>query len=201
MPVLDLIPMKGNPQRIIEKVPRTDAERRMDVISSSNIVYKDLVFTLSENGMLYVGRPVVTYVDGELKAVANIAMLRALKEAGVQETHFDYLAQQGQNIPLERLMQQTGFEFQKDALDQGFVDRFLFFANSPRNPVSIPSSIIPNDKNNHSEYVTRNCLRFSIPVGSLEDERNLVINSIESNGPLRSINGISGLGPHREYFQ
>jgi hypothetical protein len=181
----------GDPN-ILTECSSNNQEKELDIVPESLIVYSDLVFTLKNNDSQYF-RPVVRYVNGKLSVVSNRLFHRAAKEAGIDKVLFDLLL--SHEIPLEQLIERYSLEFPPGPKRKNYLERFLFFRNTPRGSASNNSQVIMNPENSSQSYLQNNCISYRLllyedPKTAKQIETELVARLSNENGYLRSINGL-----------
>ena len=198
----DAIAFLGRIDLLEEKAERTAEEIDLDDLPEDKIVYPDLVFTLKKDPAQYY-RPGVRRQDGKLEVVTNPLFFRAARDAGIEPIRFDLIPPEGERPQLdEQWLKKLGIRDVPEP-EMNFCKRIFFFFN--RKPVPFISleglyTVTPSKNNQSPEYQEAGCLEYTTPIGTESHGRELVRRLHEINGPLRSINGIKDLGPHRDYF-
>lgn len=176
-----------------EKTERTPNERYLDDIDEDQIVYPDLVFTLTRDSGKYYRPVVIEKFPGRLVVIANRLFLRAAKKAGLEKIKFDFIPTKDSPAG-ESLMEKYGLQYAPDPEQLDFRKRFLFFN---REPEEIDVSDIQGASN--LAYSSEQCLQIMLPVKSASKEPFLIRKAFKKNGSLRSIDGIIDWG-YNDYF-
>jgi hypothetical protein len=194
------ITFTGKIDALEEKTNRSLREQEMDDVPEKNIVYNDLVFTIAEGSKDFY-RPGVIQYDEKLMVVTNPLSFRAAKEAGLTEILFDFIPTNPEIVAGEAWMERFGLEYAQKPAQRNLKLRFLFFNKQPKETQVTDLGIISHPNNSREEYKNRNCFQYILPVGQANVESDLMKRVYETNGPLRSIDGIKGLGPYKELFK
>ena len=196
---LNPITFVGNINLLKEKTQRTQKEIELDDIAEENIVYPDLVFTLSQDSKKYY-RPKVREEEGGLVVISNPLFFRAAREAGISRIKFDVIPPfEG---PLgEAWMERYNLSFPPEPKLSDTLNLFLFFCRTPKQVDLSGLNIFSFNENRMEQYQKMHCLGYEVPAYCTRDELDLVERALTTNGLLRSVNGLRGVGIHRKYFK
>jgi hypothetical protein len=183
----DAIVFVSNIQILKDKLHRSQSEIELDDTPEDKVVYSDLLFRLREVKGGY-NRPGVILEKGKLTVVSNQWFFRALKEAGLQKILIDYVPVNRQAN--EAFIEQFGLEYASTPKPKTHIDRFLFFQDEPKYLETGSLGIIQPPHNKSEKYFKAHCQRFVIPIDYCRNESELIRKAVETNGKLRSIDGI-----------
>jgi len=182
----DSIVFVGNINILEEKVDRTEKEKELDDIPEDLIVYPDLVFTLGEDSKKCY-RPWVIEHDGKLVVISNPLFFRAAREAGIKKINFDFIPE---NLNAgEGMIEKYQLEYISPSKSTKYKKRFLFFYQEPRKIDLSGLEVMDSAFNNSRKYQKAYCLQYIFPALG-KDDIGVVKRAVESNGKLRSVDGI-----------
>ena len=189
--------LQGGVDYLSAQDKRLEEDERLDIVPEGNIVYDDLVFTLSQDPRKYYV-PVVRQTEKGLIVVANRLFFSAAKEARLTNIRFDVISEAG--FPGEAWMEQHDFHYVQEVGERTFRNLFLFFREKPKSLDLTFHGINTSNLNSSEPYKTTNCLKYSLPVASLDEEARLIERNYGINGQLRSIDGLKDIGTYKRFF-
>jgi len=187
--------LMGNVDVLEEEVEHDEG---LDVFPSEHVVYPDLVFTLRQDPTKYF-RPGVMKRDGRLVIVTNPLFFRAAREAGIQNIMFDFIVDKD-DVDVNEVVGKFGLVYPEKPKPVTEKNRFLFFKNSP-NSVGLLGLDVRAGRNNTSEsFRKNNCLQYVVGTDDTRNMDELVKRAVEQNGRLRSVDGITNVGPYKDLY-
>jgi len=180
-----------------------DRNKFTETYQESDIVFPDLVFTLSQNSNKYV-LPRAVFANGRLKVVGNNVFFRAAQAAGLKYMHFDLLLKDNQDAKVVfskfGLRSPAKSEYEMPSTFQ----RFFFFdkkiqrlsAEAIHRYAEVISGIRIYDDEHCLQVDLR---RENMPLSVAAQHYLLKVNTNDGN-TLRSVEGIRRNGEFSTYY-
>lgn len=183
--------------RLEEKASRTEDEMAFDLIADKDIVFPDLVFTLKEHpGKYHV--PSVKVEGDRLVVIGDPLFFRAAREAGMEELNIDLYTNPRTNI--DRLLSEHDLRLQTRPQKVQCVTNLLYFVERP-SPISIGDlPVLIGPENRTAPYQEQHCIKYTRLPTDMRSDQAFVERAVQSNGSLRSINGIRNIGRYHHLF-
>ena len=176
----------------------TDKTGIVEPYGVGDLVYDDLVFTLSHNQKKYF-RPFVRPHEGRLLVVGNKPFFMAAREAGLENIYADLLFQEDE---FEDVLDQFNVTAPGEEVKKEY-DRYFFFEGGLPRDINIDRTLL-STLENLAIYPEQNCLNVKFDTSGrgrqvVRDEEAF-LRKLAFPNKLRSIDGIRKKGSYKDYI-